>query len=201
MTSDESTESVLWPDCASPVGQDAQIERRVAELLSQMTLEQKIGQMIQAEIAAVTPAQAAEHQLGSVLNGGGSFPNGDKHASVADWLALADGYHLATCEKGPGRLGIPVIARTDPESRHCGAGPLRRQPDRDQAGVPFSERCRYLWLAEGFRSGGLAVRVSFVTDVGEVTFGAVPRRGRGVLPAGGFRPTGLQGVRRHRSYR
>jgi beta-glucosidase len=118
MTSGKPADSNFWPHCASPVGQDAATELRVADVLSRMTLEQKVGQMIQAEIAAVTPAQAAEHHLGSVLNGGGSFPNGDKHASVADWVALAESYRAASSDAGPGRLGIPLIWGTDAVHGH-----------------------------------------------------------------------------------
>ena len=37
-------------------------------ILSQMTLEEKIGQVIQADIASVTPAEVKEYNLGSILN-------------------------------------------------------------------------------------------------------------------------------------
>ena len=39
-------------------------------ILAQMTLEEKIGQVIQADIASVTPAEVKEYNLGSILNGG-----------------------------------------------------------------------------------------------------------------------------------
>src|ERR1700744_3691076 len=66
-------------------GQEAQIRAIVAH----MTLAQKIGQMTQADIRAITPAEVRRFYIGSVLNGGGAWPNQDKHASTADWLALA----------------------------------------------------------------------------------------------------------------
>ena len=49
------------------------VERRVADLLGWMTLEEKIGQMTQAERGAVAgdPQVIAELGLGSVLSGGG----------------------------------------------------------------------------------------------------------------------------------
>src|SRR5688572_17438371 len=52
------------------------VHRRVDDLLSRMTLEEKIGQMTQAERGAVTdnPSLIAEWKLGSVLSGGGSTP-------------------------------------------------------------------------------------------------------------------------------
>jgi len=53
-----------------------------------MTLEQKVGQMTQPNIWAVTPDDVRRYYLGSILNGGGAWPGNKKHASVADWLAL-----------------------------------------------------------------------------------------------------------------
>ena len=60
------------------------IDRRVEALLSTLTLEQKVAQMIQGEIKHVTPEDVRMYGLGSVLNGGGSFPAQNKHASVGN---------------------------------------------------------------------------------------------------------------------
>ena len=43
-----------------------------------MTLRQKIGQIIMPDIQYVTPEEAKKYQLGSILNGGGSWPNNKK---------------------------------------------------------------------------------------------------------------------------
>ena len=43
-----------WPMQASPIARSAAIERKVSALLSQMSTEQKVGQIIQADIASVT---------------------------------------------------------------------------------------------------------------------------------------------------
>ncbi|CAJ0596453.1 unnamed protein product [Cylicocyclus nassatus] len=106
-----------WPRVHSAIATDAGIERRVQQILSQMTLAQKIGQMTQAEIKTITPEQVRQYYIGSVLNGGGSWPGMDKHASVQDWLKLADAYHvasLATDAKTP----VPVIWGTDAVHGH-----------------------------------------------------------------------------------
>ena len=58
-------------------------EQQVQELLSKMTLEQKVGQMIQAEIQFITPEQVSRYAIGSVLNGGGSYPKKDKYAPLS----------------------------------------------------------------------------------------------------------------------
>jgi beta-glucosidase len=49
---------------------------RVNDLLSRMTLDEKIGQMTQAERGALQPqSDLATFRIGSVLSGGGSAPS------------------------------------------------------------------------------------------------------------------------------
>ena len=91
---------------------------KVEALLAEMTLDQKIAQMVQGEIKHVTPEDLRQYGLGSVLNGGGSFPNNDKHATVDDWLALADAYYEASVDTSAGSAGIPVIWGTDAVHGH-----------------------------------------------------------------------------------
>ena len=79
----------LWPAIKSPVGLDSDIEKRIDSLLLQMSVEQKVGQTMQAEIQFVKPEEVKKYHLGSILNGGGSFPDKNKHSSPADWVALA----------------------------------------------------------------------------------------------------------------
>ncbi|QIO89763.1 beta-glucosidase [Stenotrophomonas rhizophila] len=106
-----------WPRVTSAIAPDPALEARVQQILAQMTLAQKIGQMTQPEIKTISPEQVRQYYIGSVLNGGGSWPGMDKHASVADWLRLADAYRaasLATDAKTP----IPVIWGTDAVHGH-----------------------------------------------------------------------------------
>lgn len=107
-----------WPAAKLPLAADAEIESRVAALLAQMSLEEKVGQIIQAEIRHVTPDDVRKYHLGSILNGGGSFPNGDKHATLQDWLDLADAYYDASMDSRDGGLAIPVIWGTDAVHGH-----------------------------------------------------------------------------------
>ena len=62
------------PQSAADPGayQSGSPEAAAAELLKTMTLEQKVGQMIQGEISEVTPEDVRRYGLGSVLNGGGA---------------------------------------------------------------------------------------------------------------------------------
>ena len=102
-----------WPAQSSPFPPDAAEEARLDQILSGMSLSDKVGQVIMGEIQYVSPRDARRYRLGAVLNGGGSFPGKDRHASAADWLALADAYHLASIERNDGRPAIPVIWGTD----------------------------------------------------------------------------------------
>ncbi len=83
---------------------------RADALLARMTIDQKLGQMIQAERASTTPDDVREHHLGSVLSGGGSVP-GANHP--ADWVAMHDAYWMASMSTDGGRLPIPLLYAID----------------------------------------------------------------------------------------
>jgi beta-glucosidase len=106
-----------WPQVARPTP-DRQIEAKVAALLARMTLEQKVGQMVQPDIRSVTPDDVRKYRLGSVLNGGGAFPGENKHASVADWVGLADRFYDASMDTANGQLAIPIMWGTDAVHGH-----------------------------------------------------------------------------------
>ena len=72
-----------WPILDSAVKPDPAVEARIDGLMAEMSLEQKISQMIQGEIKWVEPADLSRYQLGSILNGGGSYPGQDRAATVA----------------------------------------------------------------------------------------------------------------------
>ena len=110
--------SVAWPRVASEAGADPRIEQRIAALLADMTLEQKIGQMVQADIRSVTPEEVRKYRLGSILNGGGAFPGNNKHATVADWVALADAFYDASMDNSAGGPAIPIFWGTDAVHGH-----------------------------------------------------------------------------------
>jgi beta-glucosidase len=94
---------------------NADVETRVQSILQEMSLEQKVGQMVQGEIKWVSPADVTKYHLGSVLNGGGSFPGGKKNSSIDDWVNLADKYYKASMKT---KAGIPVIWGTDAVHGH-----------------------------------------------------------------------------------
>jgi beta-glucosidase len=108
----------LWVLCLSIMCHSAIASERVEQLLASMTLEQKVAQMTQAEIKHVSPEQVRRYGIGSILNGGGSFPNSDKQAAIADWVALADSYYTASVDRSEGSAGIPIIWGTDAVHGH-----------------------------------------------------------------------------------
>ena len=91
------------------------VERRVDDLLGRMTLEEKIGQMTQAERGAVTgnPELIAEWGLGSVLSGGGSTPTPNTPAAWVEMVNEFQSQALST------RLGIPLIYGVDAVHGHA----------------------------------------------------------------------------------
>lgn len=106
-----------WPAVRSAIAKDAALEKRVAEIVGKMTLAQKVGQMTQPEIKSATPEDVKRYYLGSVLNGGGSWPNGNKHAKAAEWLALAQRYHEASMATDMA-VKVPVVWGTDAVHGH-----------------------------------------------------------------------------------
>lgn len=86
------------------------VAQRVDTLLARMSLDQKLGQMVQAERASTTPDDVRDHHLGSVLSGGGSTPGANR---PADWVAMHDAYWMASMADDNGRLPIPVLYAID----------------------------------------------------------------------------------------
>src|SRR5580658_98361 len=61
------------------------VDARVSDLLSQMTLDEKIGQMVQADLDCVTNlADIQTYGFGSMLSGGDSKPAGPNNPDT--WL-------------------------------------------------------------------------------------------------------------------
>jgi beta-glucosidase len=97
---------VPYPDPSLPVA------TRVSQLMANMTLDEKIGQMTQAERSAVTNADITNYALGSLLSGGGSAPSPN---TASSWADMYDGYQNAAQSS---RLGIPLIYGIDAVHGH-----------------------------------------------------------------------------------
>src|SRR5450432_632710 len=82
-------------------------EDRVENLLRQMTLAEKIGQMAQVEKNSITPAEVGEYFIGSVLSGGGGNPTPNTPRTWAQMVRSFQEPALLT------RLAIPLIYGSD----------------------------------------------------------------------------------------
>jgi len=108
----------LWPESKSPIGLDAKIETRIDGLLKRMTVEEKVGQVVQPEWKSISPAEAAQYHIGSIENGGGAVPGGNKHSSVQDWVNLIEPYYDASVDPARNRVIIPLIWASDAVHGH-----------------------------------------------------------------------------------
>lgn len=109
---------LIWPKITSAVAQDPAMEQKIDALIARMTLEQKVGQLIQPELRYITPADIKKYHIGSLLNGGGSFPGENKHAAMEDWIALADSFYHASMDTSDGGSAIPIMWGTDAVHGH-----------------------------------------------------------------------------------
>ncbi len=90
------------------------VAKRVGDLLGRMTLEEKVGQMTQAERGAIDGDrdQITKLALGSVRPGGGSVPADNTPAGWADMVDAYQSKALAT------RLKIPLLYGIDSVHGH-----------------------------------------------------------------------------------
>lgn len=102
------TSAAAEVDKSTYMDSTASVEDRVAALLAQMTLEEKVGQMVQAEQAAITPEEVKEYAVGSVLSGGGSAPSTGNNPK--NWQERVNDLISASLDT---RLGIPLIYGVD----------------------------------------------------------------------------------------
>jgi len=108
----------IWPDLNIEVKKSSDIEEKITYLLSRMTIEQKVAQMIQPEIRDITVEDMRKYGFGSYLNGGGSFPNGNKHSTPEDWIKLAESMYQASTDDSLDGSRIPTMWGTDAVHGH-----------------------------------------------------------------------------------
>ncbi|HYM85831.1 MAG TPA: glycoside hydrolase family 3 N-terminal domain-containing protein, partial [Pseudoxanthomonas sp.] len=108
----------LWPALKSPVPVDAELESRVQALLAKMSVEEKVGQVVQGDIGSLTADDVRKYRLGSALAGGNSDPGSDYHATAAQWVALADELYRASMDTSDGHNAIPLLFGIDAVHGH-----------------------------------------------------------------------------------
>ena len=89
------------------------VKKRVADLLSRLSLDEKIGQMTQAERRALKQqGDIASYAMGSLLSGGGSVPTPN---TAAAWAGMVDSYQLRAQAT---RYQIPLVYGVDAVHGH-----------------------------------------------------------------------------------
>ncbi|XP_028068606.1 uncharacterized protein LOC114271195 [Camellia sinensis] len=89
------------------------INIRMKDLMSRMTLAEKIAQMTQIDRASATPEVMRNYSLGSLLSGGGSLPM--TNANVEDWVTMVNEFQKGSLSS---RLGIPMLYGIDAVHGH-----------------------------------------------------------------------------------
>lgn len=79
----------------------------IDELIAAMTLEEKVGQMVQGARDMMLPMDVKKLGLGSVISGGGSYPGRN---TLEDWQDMIRGFQAAALGT---RTGIPIIYGVD----------------------------------------------------------------------------------------
>ncbi|CAL0301034.1 unnamed protein product [Lupinus luteus] len=117
--------SILWLCWCLVSNVEAQVEylkykdpkqpvaTRVKDLLGRMTLEEKIGQMVQIDRSVANAQVMKTNFIGSVLSGGGSEPLPE--ATAKDWVDMINEFQKGSLAS---RLGIPMIYGIDAVHGH-----------------------------------------------------------------------------------
>ncbi|MEJ2604344.1 MAG: glycoside hydrolase family 3 N-terminal domain-containing protein, partial [Gammaproteobacteria bacterium] len=111
------------PPCTAPAQQDPRdptrhwpaaplTEADIPAAVAAMTLAEKAGQMVQADVSTATPADVRDYALGSIIS---TVPEGDLGTTRA-WREMFDAYQRAALAT---RTGIPVVAGIDAVHGHA----------------------------------------------------------------------------------
>lgn len=107
---------MAWPTSSSPSAiTDAKTESQIGAILARMTIEEKVGQMIQADISAITPEDLPRYPLGSILAGGNSGPFGNERADAASWGRMVSAFREASIKSG---ARVPILFGVDAVHGH-----------------------------------------------------------------------------------
>ncbi|CAN0913469.1 Beta-glucosidase BoGH3B [Linum grandiflorum] len=102
-----TADSAHYKDPKQPVG------TRIKDLISRMTLQEKIGQMVQIDRQVASPDVMKNYFIGSLLSGGGSVPA--EKASPQQWIKMINDFQNGSLST---RLAIPMIYGIDAVHGH-----------------------------------------------------------------------------------
>lgn len=113
----ELTPCSVAPPATTPIAEkrwalSPTAEADIAEAVAGMTLAEKIGQMIQTDIAFAAPEDVREHMIGSIIS---TVPDGTL-GSTAAWRGLFDNYQREALRT---RTGVPLAFGIDAAHGHA----------------------------------------------------------------------------------
>jgi beta-glucosidase len=115
-----SIHPAAWPALAPAAQADPKVEAFVDKLLHAMTLEEKVGQLVQADMGSITPADLRSYPLGSILAGGNTAPDGNVRSPAQSWLDATDAFHRAAAgSASSAHAAVPLIFGIDAVHGHA----------------------------------------------------------------------------------
>jgi beta-glucosidase len=104
-----------WPRSSSRGLIDATTEAFVSKLMAKMSLEEKVGQLIQADVSSIRPEDLRSVPVGAILAGGNSPPLAryGSGSSGAAWVATARAFRNVALESRSGHTPIPLMFGVD----------------------------------------------------------------------------------------
>ena len=115
LTMQVAADETVWPRVKPGIPVDQALEDKITFIMADMSLEEKAGQLIMAEIKAISPKDAKRNNIGGLLNGGGSWPTDEPGSRPIDWLAMADLYYKQSVKS---KSRIPILWGTDAVHGH-----------------------------------------------------------------------------------
>jgi beta-glucosidase len=120
---DTHTAGQALPACAGPAspsvshplgawGVALRTEADIPAAVAAMTIAEKVGQMVQADVSTASPEEVREYRLGSITD---TVPAGDRGTTAA-WRELFDSYQRAALQT---RTGIPIVVGVDAVHGHA----------------------------------------------------------------------------------
>jgi beta-glucosidase len=120
---DTGTADQAMPACAGPASPSAsrpsgtwgmalRTETDIPAAVAAMTIAEKVGQMVQADVSTASPDEVREYRLGSITD---TVPAGDRGTTAA-WRELFDAYQRAALQT---RTGIPIVVGIDAVHGHA----------------------------------------------------------------------------------
>jgi beta-glucosidase len=103
-----------WPAAHPPLEIPPQVSELVTQLLATMSPEEKVGQVLQADLRYVTPEDLGRYHLGALLAAGGAGPEATERVSAARWLEVTAAYRAAArAAATPAHVPIPLLIGID----------------------------------------------------------------------------------------